>query len=162
MPAEQPSLEAVTRGADDARKITDRVIDADPRPPRQRKGPKPRPIPPEIANATHADEFDDAPDTPDAGEELPQEGTDTECGLPDVLEGDKKSLVEYVNLHVSIKERLAVEVTPAERRLYEFYTRGHSVKRAPLDFFVCALRLWRHNFPLKLKTGLDMNSMRID
>lgn len=82
------------------------------------------------------------------------------CGLPESLALNKKALVEYVNEHgYDNKDRGDLRISQYERDAYELYRQGKQPVPAPRDFFIVALRLWKHNFPIKAAGKRPINEM---
>ena len=85
------------------------------------------------------------------------------CGLPVMLVQDKKLLTGYLRTHgITHKDRSGMEYHNCEREPYDLYTEAMQAKRVGKEFFVAALRLWCHGYPLNPEKVIKLNDIRVE
>jgi len=127
------------------------------------------PTHPAVAESFAIDDIDEV-EPPEVDEPPPLEDTVTpphlvehECGLPACLL-QKAQIAAYLQtygLDQKDREKVAVDFTGEEKRLFEVYSRMQRNKRVTMGHFVCALRMWRAGKAVNVKAKLDLDSMKV-
>ena len=103
-----------------------------------------------------------------AQEPLPPPGPPVHpCGLPEHFLAPrigKGRIIQYVGQYgYSDADRMALEITEAERQLYQKYRHALGASAGAMDFFVAALRMWRSGqFPDRRPALRDLRALKIE
>lgn len=118
----------------------------------------------EKTDITGIDELDEAAEAlteKPADPGVPEHLVKQPCGLPKILM-DKAELIQYEKDHgITVEERKVLQITDAERQLYEIYSQARRSKRVTKEHFVAALRMSHSGWTIHPKKGIDLNDMKV-